>query len=155
MRKNKTQAKNQTPLSVSNPSQFINIGWYIIATPLLLVHPMVGGLAIAIAIYKFIEVNCWSYEFYDDYIIEKKGVFNVTQETINYFRIKSIMIEQPLWMRIFGLSIVQVTTSEKFKPVLVFYGVENGEIYRDYVQQQSSAKRKEMGIKDLDVFYSA
>lgn len=154
MRKNKTQARNQAPLSVTNPSQYINLGWFLIALPLFLVHPLVGGLAVLNAIYQFLEVMYWSYEFYDDYIIEKKGVFNVNQETINYFRVKSIKIEQPLWMRIFGLSIVQITTSEKFKPLLIFYGVENGENFRDYVQQQSSMKRKEMGIRDVDVFYS-
>jgi membrane protein YdbS with pleckstrin-like domain len=97
---------------------------------------------------------CWKYEFHDDFMTEKRGVFSVTEETVHYFRIKSIKVERPLWMRFFGLSTIHVTTSEQYKPVIKFYAVEQAEVYVDMLQQLVKITRKENGFRDMDIFYS-
>jgi len=143
-----------TPNIVTSPSQVENFVWLIISIGGFFIHPIIGGVFLLMLIYSVINIMCWEYQFHDDYIVEKKGVFNVTEETVNYFRIKSIKVEQPLWMRFFGLSIIHVTTSEQFKPMIIFYAVEHAHVYVDMLQQLTKISRKEHGIRDMDIFYS-
>jgi len=143
-----------TPNIVTSPSQVENFVWLIISIGGFFIHPMIGGVFLLMLLYSVVNIMCWEYQFHDDYIVEKKGVFNVTEETVNYFRIKSIKVEQPLWMRFFGLSIIHVTTSEQFKPMIIFYAVEHAHVYVDMLQQLTKISRKEHGIRDMDIFYS-
>lgn len=143
-----------TPNIVTSPSQVENLVWLIISIGGFFIHPMIGGVFLLMLIYSVVNIMCWEYQFHDEYIVEKKGVFNVTEETVNYFRIKSIKVEQPLWMRFFGLSIIHVTTSEQFKPMISFYAVEHAQVYVDMLQHLTKISRKEHGIRDMDIFYS-
>lgn len=141
-------------ISVIAPSQYINIGWLILTIGGFFIHPIFGGLFLLVLIFNLFDVLFWEFEFYDDRVVEKRGVFNVTEETVNYFRIKSIKVERPLWMRLFGLSIIHVSTSEQFKPYLKLYAIEDGHTYVQYLQEKAKLKRKENGIRDMDIFYS-
>lgn len=144
--------KPQEPKYTLNPSQWMNIGWLTLIPAAHFIHPYAFGLAVVIYIYKYFEVDCWRYEFYEDCIIERKGVFSVTRETVNYFRIKSIMVDEPFWMRILGLSIVRVMTSEQYKPSITLHGIQHGENIQAYLQECARIERRNMGIRDLDIY---
>jgi membrane protein YdbS with pleckstrin-like domain len=150
---NNKQSDNQYILTLQ-PSQYINLGWYLLVPVSLLVWPPLAILTIIAAIYKYFEVATWKYEIYTRTIVEKKGVFNVSQFEIPYFRIKSVMVDEPLWMRILSLSIVRVTSSEKFKPNMDLYAVSNGEKVREHLSDSAFEWRKEIGIRDYDIFNS-
>ena len=138
-------------LSVS-PSNFINIGWALIIPISSYMNPFLGILTLFIFIYKMIEVNCWRYEFYDDVVVEKKGVFTVTREEVYYSRIKSIMVEEPFLMRLVGIQIIHVITSEQFKPRFTFYAIEGGEHIKKLLDELVLMSRKNSGIRELDIF---
>jgi membrane protein YdbS with pleckstrin-like domain len=144
----------RTPNIVASPSQIQNFGWLIFSIGGLLIHPIFGGLFFLMLIYSIIDVTCWKYEFHDEFMVERRGVFSVDEEMVQYFRIKSIKVERPLWMRFFGLSTIHVTTSEQHKPTIKFYAVEHAEIYVDMLQQLAKLERKKNGIRDMDIFYS-
>jgi uncharacterized membrane protein YdbT with pleckstrin-like domain len=146
--------KNPNLLSTTSPSQYLNIGWLLLSIGGLFVHPIIGGFFFLLLIWSVLDVLFWEYQFYNDRVIEKRGILNVTEESVNYFRIKSIKIERPLWMRFFGLSVISVTTSEQFKPFIKFYAVADGHTYVEYLQNKAKSKRKENGIRDIDVFHS-
>ena len=138
-------------LSVS-PSNFINIGWALIIPISSYMNPFLGILTLFIFIYKMIEVNCWKYEFYDDVVVEKTGVFTVTREEVYYSRIKSIMVEEPFLMRLVGIQIIHVITSEQFKPRFTFYAIEGGEHIKKLLDELVLMSRKNSGIRELDIF---
>ena len=138
-------------LSVS-PSNFINIGWALIIPISSYMNPFLGILTLFIFIYKMIEVNCWRYEFYDDVVVEKKGIFTVTREEVYYGRIKSIMVEEPFLMRLVGIQIIHVITSEQFKPRFTFYAIEGGEHIKKLLDELVLMSRKNSGIRELDIF---
>jgi len=146
-----TQQK-ENPTHILRPSQWLNFGWLAMVPATYFVHPYACALAVVIYIYKYFEVDCWRYEFYDDCVIERKGVFSVTRESVNYFRIKSVMVDEPFWMRLLGLSVVRVITSEQFKQELVFQAVEQGESIQSFLQHNVKVERQNMGIRDFDVF---
>lgn len=138
-------------LSVS-PSNFINYGWALLSIVCFFINPHLGGLVLFIFICKTIEVFCWTYEFYDDVVVEKKGVFTVTREEVYYSRIKSIMVEEPFLMRLVGIQIIHVITSEQFKPRFTFYAIEGGEHIKKLLDELVLMSRKNSGIRELDIF---
>ena len=142
------------PIETLRPSQWINVGWYLLPFCLAYFtgHVYITLSAVAVCIYKYYEVDFCTYVIYDDHMVERKGVFNVTEETVNYFRIKSIMIERPFIMRLVGLSIVKVTTSEQFKMNFVFYGVTNGNGIQSFLQDRARIERQKLGIRELDIY---
>lgn len=144
----------EEPVFVVKPSQWINIGWLSLVPATSLIHPFVGGFFMIIYVCKFIEIHCWKYEFYSDSIVEVKGVFNVDRVFIKYFRIKSVMIEEPFIMRITGLATIKTITSEQFKPSFNFYAVNYSSEITDYLNKLVTYNRKKLGIKERDIFYS-
>ena len=138
-------------LSVS-PSNFINYGWALLSIVCFFINSYLGGLVLFIFICKTIEVFCWTYEFYDDVVVEKKGVFTVTREEVYYSRIKSIMVEEPFLMRLVGIQIIHVITSEQFKPRFTFYAIEGGEHIKKLLDELVLMSRKNSGIRELDIF---
>jgi len=144
--------KIQEPKYTVGPSQWMNIGWLILIPIAYYFHRYACAASVVMYIYKYFEVDCWRYEFYEDCVIERKGVFSVTRETVNYFRIKSIMVDEPFWMRILGLSIVKVMTSEQYKPSVILHAIPHGENIQSYLQECAKVERRNMGIRDLDVY---
>jgi hypothetical protein len=55
-------------------------------------------------------------------------------------------------MRLLGLSIVKVITSEQFKQEIIFQAVGNGEGIQSFLQENARIERMNMGIRDFDVF---
>lgn len=144
----------QEPLHILKPSQWINVGWYLLPFCLAyFTHNVYITMASLVILgYKYLEVDYCRYYIYDDHMVERKGVLNVTEETVNYFRIKSIMIEEPVAMRLVKLSNVKVITSEQFKTHFEFHGVENGQGIQAFLQDCAREERRKLGIKELDLY---
>jgi len=144
----------QEPLHILKPSQWINVGWYLLPFCLAYfthnVYFTLGSLVVLL--YKYYEVDYCRYYIYEDRMTERKGIFNVTEETVNYFRIKSIMLEEPFIMRLVGLSNVKITTSEQFKINFTFHGVENGDGIQAFLQDCARHERQKMGTRELDLY---
>lgn len=151
------------------PSQWVNLPWLVIAAAsgyLLFatagvdeygsINPAQMNWLFVIPIlwwfWKYLTIACWSFYMNEDSetIIEKKGVFSVTSVEIQYFRIKSVRVWKPFLLRIFGLSSVQIVTSEPFKPFLLLYAVPNGEGWSHYCKEMARYWRDKKGVKETD-----
>jgi uncharacterized membrane protein YdbT with pleckstrin-like domain len=129
----------------------MNIVWYLSPALTFLFPPLVFPTLI-MAWYKYFEIETWKYNFLERTIEERKGVFSVTQEEVQYYRIKSIMIEEPLWMRFFGLCVINIITSEQFKPRMTLYAVNDGEQLKDLISDMTYQWRLKMNIRDHDIY---
>lgn len=143
--------KNNKHIKTIKPSHFMNIVWYLSPTLTFLFPPLVFPTLI-MAWYKYFEIETWKYNFLERTIEERRGVFSVTQEEVQYYRIKSIMIEEPLWMRFFGLCVINIITSEQFKPRLTLYAVNDGEQLKDLISDMTYQWRLKMNIRDHDIY---
>jgi uncharacterized membrane protein YdbT with pleckstrin-like domain len=138
------------------PSQWINAMWALLAGAGIEMWLETGsiwwGIPILILIYKVIAVECHQYIFDDnkDVIVERKGVFSVQKVDIHYWRVKSVQIKQPFLMRLVGISIVEIITSEPFKPFLRLYAISDGEEYAKFIQECATYYRSKMGVKETD-----
>lgn len=144
-----------TKLTIT-PSQWVNIFWFLLAvagaSQWAYTGQILWGLPIIFFLYRFAVIECHQYTFDEntEFIVERKGVFNVEKVEIKYFRIKSVQIKKPFLMRLVGLSTIEVITSEPFKPFLTIYAVHNGEECMKFIQDMAVYWRDERGVKETD-----
>lgn len=143
------------------PSQWINIGWAILAVISLLYFNEIkiwgigaGWIGVLVFIYKVYEVSCWHYEFDIEHICERKGVFTVSREYVQWYRIKSIMIEEPFIMRLVGLSNIHIITSEQFKPNIKLYAIKDGITVKDFLDNKVLMEKTGHQVHEVDNYHT-
>ena len=138
-------------LIVDRPSQWLNIGYFLLTIGLTFVSMELAFISLIILIWKSLVLYFTKWSYTTDTILERVGVFNVTTDEIQFFRIKDLRLYQPLLYRIVGISRLILITSDKFKPVLVLDGIRNGKRKRDMLKALAISSRREMGVREFDV----
>ena len=145
-----------TPDFTVKPSQLINILWVFIGgfavSAAMSTEYYLIALVALIPIYKILDYACWTYDIYDDRIVESRGIFSVTTREVYFHRIKSVMMERPFWMRILGVGSIMVRSSDQFTPYFVIYGIDDVEEFEEDFQDVIQGRREEMGMKEYEVF---
>lgn len=141
-----------TPFHIK-PSQLTNTFNIVFGIIGLLITPIFpfGGIAFIIALVKVIEVYCWKYNFHSKVMIESKGVFNVQNTEIHYYRIKSIFVEEPFWMRLFGLCNITIVSSDKFAPYFKFTAVPKQ--LSTFLSESTDTHRKIENVREFDMYH--
>ena len=129
------------------PSQWLNAGWILfglVGLPFV-VPPL-------IAIWKMIELHCHRYDFYEDHILESKGVFDVTRNEIHYFRIKSIQIEEPFLYRVVEISNIHIITSDQFTMDFTLRALPVGRTLVRDLKNVVKSERKAHNVREFDMY---
>lgn len=134
-------------IQILKPSQWANLPFFVLGVLLLST-----GIFPAIALYRFLDFYCWSYTFGERTILHRRGIFSVTRTEVYYYRIKSVKIEEPLWMRLFGLANVQIVSSDPLQNELLLYAVPNGQGIRAMLNEVTFRRRHEENARELDMY---
>lgn len=135
----------------TGPSTLTLIGWVILFIGMVFTIPPVAILPLIALIYKWVEIKCWGYNLNEMTISEKKGIFNTSLQEIHYYRIKSITVDQPFFLRIFGLSTITIMTTDPSTPLMTLYAVEYGEEIRGAIKEETVRWRKEMKVRNFEL----
>ena len=136
-------------IKVTSPSQWTNAIWILLgAGGLVFKFPILA----VITIIKVLETYYWRYEFHEKTMLERRGVLKVSRRELHYYRIKSIKVDEPLWMRFFGLANVTILTSDPYLPELILYAVPNGNGLRQELRGLTYQQRREEGVREFDTF---
>ena len=135
---------------VDQPSQWLNIGYVFITLGLFFVHPFIGVLALFSLLWKIIVLRFWTWIYTNDSIVERKGVFSVSTEEIQYFRIKDVELYEPFLYRLVGLSKIYLYTSDRTRPTIVLNGVYEGPMKRDMFKKFALSHRRKEGVREVD-----
>ena len=129
------------------PSQWLNAGWILfgLAGIMFVIPPL-------ITIYKMIETYCHRYDFYEDHILESKGVFNVTRNEIHYFRVKSIQVDEPFLYRLVDISNIRIITSDQFIKEFTLKAVPVGRTLVNDLRAVVKAERKAHNVREFDMY---
>jgi uncharacterized membrane protein YdbT with pleckstrin-like domain len=129
-----------------SPSQVTNLGTYVVCTLLFfLVVP------VFYAIWCWIVTRCFRYNVSDQRIRITQGVFNKRTDSIELYRVKDVVLLQPLFLRLFGLGNVELRTSDKTSPLLTMNAVPEPEALREKILLAAEARRDAKGVRELDV----
>ena len=137
------------------PSQWINTGWILsglVGGYLMVTVHALFCIFTLFALYKMYEVECWKYDFYDDMVIERKGIFLVTHKELHYHRIKSVLVEEPLLHRIVDMGNIHVVTSDKYAGNFTFVGISMVEDVSRTLRGTITKGRKKNNVREFDLY---
>lgn len=137
------------------PSQWTNSGWIlsgIIGISLSFVTHIFFLILPLFALFKIIELHCWRYDFYDEVIIERKGIFNVTHKELYYHRIKSVMTEEPLLYQLVDIGNIHLISSDKYTSNFTFTAIPLVKEVSDQLRLCVKDSRTKNNIRELDLY---
>jgi uncharacterized membrane protein YdbT with pleckstrin-like domain len=129
-----------------SPSQVTNFGYYLIC---ILLTPLFG-LGVLMFIIRFLKTKFTKYEITEERIIETTGVFSRSTDETELYRVKDIRLEEPFFLRMFGLSTILLVTSDKTSPIIKLSGVKNGTSLRKTLRDAVEVRRDIKGVRERD-----
>jgi len=132
--------QTEEPVWTGSPSQVLNLPVYIFCALLCwLIVP------IFYAIWKWLVLRNIRYELTTERLKLREGVLNKRLDEVELYRVRDYSLEQPLFLRPFGLSNITLGTADPSHPAVVLRAIRNGESVLDqlrkYVEQQRLKKR--------------
>lgn len=111
-----------------------------------------SGISLVVPIWKIIETYYTKYEFYDDRIIYRRGVFRVITDEILLYRVKAINLDEPFLYRLVGISNLSVITSDKYVGEINLRAIPVGMEFRDTLRKMVEENRYVKGVKEFDLY---
>jgi uncharacterized membrane protein YdbT with pleckstrin-like domain len=136
-------------ITTLRPSQWTNLGYIILGVGL---SPFTAGLTLVVPIWKMIETYCTKYEFYEDRIIHRRGVFTVTTDEILLYRVKAINLNEPLLYRLVDIADLSIMTSDRYVNEIVLHAIPVGVQFRDTLREMVEENRTKKGVKEFDLY---
>ena len=130
-----------------SPSQLSNIGYYTLC---LMLAPI--GIGIIMFIIRFLNTKFTNIEITDERVIEKSGILSRKTDETELYRIKDIRLDEPFFLRIFGLSNILLITADRTSPVISLSGIKNGESLKKDLRNLIEKRRDKKGVIERDVY---
>lgn len=135
-------AAEEKPIWEGGPSQVLNLGWFVLS--LLIIF-------IPVALWKWLVVRSTRYELTSERLRLRHGVLNRKVEQLELYRVRDYHVDQPFWMRPFGLSSVVLNTADQTHPVVRLHAIAGGEALMEQLRTSVEACRLKKGVRDLEV----
>ncbi len=91
-----------------------------------------------------------NYTLTSERLIIKKGMFTRTTDEIELYRIKDIRLVEPFLQRLVGLSVIQITSSDRSNPNLSLAGIKDGGNLRNTMRNQVERLRSNKNVREID-----
>ncbi|MBH9647543.1 PH domain-containing protein [Burkholderia vietnamiensis] len=149
-----------------SPSQWLNASRYLIGgvLSLLLVialmtveAPARVWLSIPLALvllnmgWFYLVVRCTGYELTTQRLKRSFGVLNRSFEEIELYRVKDAEMEQPLLLRIVGLSNIRIISMDAIEPIATLRAVPNGKQLREQLRTVVEERRAAKTVRVSEV----
>jgi uncharacterized membrane protein YdbT with pleckstrin-like domain len=129
-----------------SPSQVLNLPVYIVCALLCwLIVP------IFYAIWKWLVLRNIRYELTTERLKLREGVLNKRLDEIELYRVRDYSLEQPLVLRLFGLSTITLRAADPSQPVVVLRAIKNGEFVLEQLRKYVEAARVKKRVLPLDL----
>jgi uncharacterized membrane protein YdbT with pleckstrin-like domain len=116
-----------------SPSQFLNF-WIFVSCILVVPIPF--------AFWRWLKVKYTILKLTDQRIIMSEGVFNKTTSEIELYRVRDVAVEEPFFMRIFGLGHVQIYATDEATSRVVLAAYKNPHWLKDQVRHFAEINRQ-------------
>lgn len=142
----KTGIPEERSVWFGTPSQFINLGSYILLGLFFwLVIPLF------IILWKWLVVRNTKYELTTERLRMRHGVLNKNLDELELYRVRDYKLDQPFFLRLFSLSNIVLQTSDKSHPTVVIEAIPDGEELREQFRTHVEACRTRKGVREVDI----
>lgn len=128
------------------PSQVVNLGSFILLGLFFwLVIPLF------VILWKWLVVKNTKYELTTERLRLRYGVFNKKSDELELYRVRDYKLDEPFFLRIFSLSNIVLTTSDKTHPRVVLEAITDGEELREKLRKYVEICRTRKGVREVDI----
>ena len=128
------------------PSQWVNLPWYILWLLLFwLVIPLF------ILLWQWLVIRTTVYELTSERLKLRRGVLNKHLDEVELYRVRDYKLEQPFFLRLFGLGNILLQTSDRSHPSVRLRAIRDGEQLYERVRAAVEDSRARKGVRELDV----
>jgi uncharacterized membrane protein YdbT with pleckstrin-like domain len=128
------------------PSQWVNLPWYILWLLLFwLVIPLF------ILLWQWLVIRTTVYELTSERLKLRRGVLNKHLDEVELYRVRDYQLEQPFFLRLFGLGNILLQTSDRSHPSVRLRAIRDGEQLYERVRAAVEESRARKGVRELDV----
>jgi len=101
-------------------------------------------------LYAFLETYVTSYKVSPERIEYRHGLIIAVRDEIEIYRIKDYQLIKPLHLRLFGLSNLELATSDHSHPTLMFQAIRRGESTLEEIRNRVEVMRQKKGVREFD-----
>lgn len=144
----------------SSPSQWLNLWHYLIALVMaggavaagIFMPPLFGLLAIPFvyALWRYLIIRCTRYILTSQRLRIRTGVLNQNLEEIELYRVKDMNLARIWWMRLAGLTRIDLQTSDRSMPNVRFEAIRDGERVRELLRSRVEHMRDRKRVREMD-----
>lgn len=128
-----------------NPSQVLNIGVFVVCIlTCFLIIP------IFYALWKWLVIKCTRYVITTEKIKITTGILSTRTDYLELYRINDITFEQPLFLRVFSLGNLKLTTSDISTPELVLQAIPSTESLHNEIRKCIEMQRDKKRARVVD-----
>lgn len=139
----KTEEK---PVWEGSPSQVLNIPLFVVCALLFwLVVPLL------VAFWFWLVLRMTSYELTTERFRIRYGVLNRKMDELELYRVRDYKLDQPFWLRLFGLGNIHLRTSDLTTPSITIRAIPDSEALREQIRTHVEACRVKKGVREFDV----
>ena len=152
---------NESIVWEGNPSQVTNLGVYILCALIaaaivaagVLISPQAYWSLIvpaAIAFWKYLELKTFRYTVTTERVGLRRGILTKRTDSIELYRVKDTTVIEPFFLRIFGLSDIILTSSDRTTPLIVLHAIPNGMDLREKIRANVERLRVQKSVREVD-----
>ncbi len=128
-----------------SPSAVCNLSVYIICTLFCwLIIP------IFYAIWRHLELKSTQYQITDQRIRRKFGFFSTRTDEIELYRVRDTRLDEPFFLRMFGLGSILVMSSDRLTPAIYLYAVAGAGEVRERIRFAVEHAREAKGVRIIE-----
>jgi uncharacterized membrane protein YdbT with pleckstrin-like domain len=91
-----------------------------------------------------------SYELTDERLMVSSGILIRVREELELYRVKDYRVIEPLYLRIFGLSNIELLTSDRTTQIVYLKAISNGHKLTDMIRENVEKMRLSRGVREID-----
>ncbi|MEM8954720.1 MAG: PH domain-containing protein [Verrucomicrobiota bacterium] len=143
-----------------SPSQLLNLKVFVLVGLMLLglgigaifFWPVIflAVLPLGWVAWEFFVVRCRVFELTSQRLRLYEGVLSRRLDDVELYRVKDTAIEQPFWLRLFGLATVVVETSDRSHATIRIEAIGDAMDVREEVRKNVERLRDQKRVREID-----
>lgn len=116
-----------------SPSQVLNF-WTFVSCILIVPIPF--------AFWNWLQVKCTRLTLTNQRLTMSSGVFNRVTHEIELYRVRDVIIDEPLLYRVFGLGHLKIISIDKATPTVTLMAFKNPHWLKDRIRESAEYYRQ-------------
>jgi uncharacterized membrane protein YdbT with pleckstrin-like domain len=137
--------EDETTIWAGTPSHVKDLPFHLVCGALAWLIVPIGLMA-----WRFLGTRFHEYEITSERIRLTRGILSRRMDELELYRVKDTSIEQPLMLRLFGLSNVVVRSSDTSTPIFVIEAVPDAQMLRENLRGCVEKMRERKRVREVD-----